>query len=214
MDTKVLRNLSYGVYVVTSKEQERNIGCVANSIMQITSKPSIVAVSINHDNYTNKVIKETKKFGVSILKETTDPIIIGTFGFKSSKDIDKFENVRFKEVLNIPILIDTCGYLLCKVIATSETETHTIFLGEVVDADDFSNETPLTYKYYHEHLKGKSPKNAPTFEENKESLQKNNNTKKWKCVVCGYEYEGEELSDDFVCPICGVTSENFELITD
>ena len=81
MDKKVFRNLSYGVYVVTSKTKDRNIGCVANSIMQVTSNPSVIAVSINHDNYTNKVIKETNKFGISILKETTDPKIIGTFGY-------------------------------------------------------------------------------------------------------------------------------------
>lgn len=165
MDKKVLRNLSYGVYVVTSKDKERNIGCVANSIMQVTSNPSVIAVSINHDNYTNKIIKETKKFGVSILKETTDPKIIGTFGFKSSNDTDKFDGINFKVISEIPVLEDTCGYMVCKVIDMMETSTHTIFLGEVVEADDYSNENAMTYKYYHEYLKGSSPKNAPTYEE-------------------------------------------------
>ena len=154
MDKKVLRNLSYGVYVVTSKDKERNIGCVANSIMQVTSNPSVIAVSINHDNYTNKIIKETKKFGVSILKETTDPKIIGTFGFKSSNDTDKFDGINFKVISEIPVLEDTCGYMVCKVIDMMETSTHTIFLGEVVEADDYSNENAMTYKYYHEYLKG------------------------------------------------------------
>ena len=98
MDKKVLRNLSYGVYVVTSREKDKNVGCIANSIMQVTSNPSVIAVSINHDNYTNKVIKENNKFGVSILKETTDAKIIGTFGFKSSKDTDKFDGINFKEI--------------------------------------------------------------------------------------------------------------------
>ena len=157
MDKKVLRNLSYGVYVVTSKDKDRNIGCVANSIMQVTSNPSVIAVSINHDNYTNKVIKENKNFGVSILKETSDPKIIGTFGFKSSKDTDKFDDINFKEISDIPVLENTCGYMVCKVIDTMETSTHTIFLGEVLEADDYSNENPMTYKYYHEQLKGSSP---------------------------------------------------------
>lgn len=204
MDRKVLRNLSYGVYVVTSKENERNIGCIANSIMQVTSNPSTIAVSINHDNYTNKVIKENKKFGVSILKETSDSKIIGTFGFKTSKDNDKFKDVNFKEEDGIPVITDSCGYMICNVIDVMETETHTVFLGEVVSADDYSDENPMTYKYYHEKLKGSSPKNAPTYEEKQDDEKKlDKKTKKWKCKICGYVYEGDTVPEDFVCPICG-----------
>ena len=165
MDKKVLRNLSYGVYVVTSKENDKNVGCIANSIMQVTSNPCTIAVSVNHDNYTNKVIKENKKFGVSILKETSDPKIIGTFGFKSSKYTDKFSDVKFKEEDEIPVIEDSCGYMICQVVDIMETETHTVFLAEVKNADDYNNENPMTYKYYHEQLKGSSPKNAPTYEE-------------------------------------------------
>lgn len=215
MDKKVLRNLSYGVYVVTSKDKGRNIGCIVNSIMQVTSNPSVIAVSINHDNYTNKIIKETNKFGVSILKEKVDPRIIGTFGFKSSKDTDKFDGINFKEISEIPVLEDTCGYMVCKVIDTIETSTHTIFLGEVFEADDYSNENAMTYKYYHEYLKGSAPKNAPTYEE-KNIIQSDTDskTKKWRCSICGYIYEGSELPEDFVCPICGVGKENFKIITE
>lgn len=215
MDRKVFRNLSYGVYVVTSKDNDRNVGCIANSIMQVTSNPSTIAISINHDNYTNKVIKESKKFGVSILKETSDPKIIGTFGFKTSRDTNKFDEVSFKEINEIPVLEETCGYMICKVINTMESETHTVFLGEVILADDYKSENPMTYKYYHEKLKGSSPKNAPTYEEKSDNVsKKDNKTKKWKCSICGYEYEGEDIPDDFVCPICGVGKENFKLIQD
>ena len=215
MDKKVLRNLSYGVYVVTSKDKDRNIGCIANSIMQVTSNPSVIAVSINHDNYTNKVIKENNKFGVSILKETTDLKIIGTFGFKSSKDTDKFDGINFKEILEIPVLENTCGYMVCKVIDTMETSTHTIFLGEVINADDYSEENAMTYKYYHENLKGSSPKNAPTYEETSISqVDKDSKKRKWKCSICGYIHEADELPDDFKCPICGVGKEYFELVED
>ena len=213
MDKKVLRNLSYGVYVVTSKDKDRNIGCVANSIMQVTSNPSVIAVSINHDNYTNKVIKENKNFGVSILKETSDPKIIGTFGFKSSKDTDKFGDINFKEISDIPVLENTCGYMVCKVIDTMETSTHTIFLGEVIEADDYSTENAMTYKYYHENLKGSSPKNAPTYEETSTSqVDKESKKRKWRCSICGYIHEADELPDDFKCPICGVGKEYFELV--
>ena len=215
MDKKVLRNLSYGVYVVTSREKDRNVGCVANSIMQVTSNPSVIAVSINHDNYTNKVIKENNKFGVSILKETTDAKIIGTFGYKSSKDIDKFDGINFKEISEIPVLENTCGYMVCKVIDTMETSTHTIFLGEVIEADDYSTENAMTYKYYHENLKGSSPKNAPTYEETSISqVDKDSKKSKWKCSICGYIHEADELPDDFKCPICGVGKECFELVED
>lgn len=215
MDKKVLRNLSYGVYVVTSKDKDKNVGCIANSIMQVTSNPSVIAVSINHDNYTNKVIKENNKFGVSILKETTDVKIIGTFGYKSSKDTDKFDGINFKEILEIPVLENTCGYMVCKVIDTMETSTHTIFLGEVIEADDYSEENAMTYKYYHENLKGSSPKNAPTYEETSISqVDKDSKKRKWKCSICGYIHEADELPDDFKCPICGVGKELFELVED
>ena len=215
MDKKVLRNLSYGVYVVTSRDKDKNVGCIANSIMQVTSNPSVIAVSINHDNYTNKVIKENNKFGVSILKETTDAKIIGTFGYKSSKDIDKFDGIKFKEILEIPVLENTCGYMVCKVIDTMETSTHTIFLGEVIEADDYSTENAMTYKYYHENLKGSSPKNAPTYEETSISqVDKDSKKRKWKCSICGYIHEADELPDDFKCPICGVGKEHFELVED
>ena len=215
MDKKVLRNLSYGVYVVTSKDKDKNVGCIANSIMQVTSNPSVIAVSINHDNYTNKVIKENNKFGVSILKETTDAKIIGTFGYKSSKDNDKFDGINFKEISEIPVLENTCGYMVCKVIDTMETSTHTIFLGEVIEADDYSTENAMTYKYYHENLKGSSPKNAPTYEETSISqVDKDSKKIKWKCSICGYIHEADELPDDFKCPLCGVGKEYFELVED
>ena len=215
MDKKVLRNLSYGVYAVTSRDKDKNVGCIANSIMQVTSNPSVIAVSINHDNYTNKVIKENNKFGVSILKETTDAKIIGTFGYKSSKDNDKFDGINFKEISEIPVLENTCGYMVCKVIDTMETSTHTIFLGEVIEADDYSTENAMTYKYYHENLKGSSPKNAPTYEETSISqVDKDSKKSKWKCSICGYIHEADELPDDFKCPLCGVGKEYFELVED
>ena len=215
MDKKVLRNLSYGVYVVTSRDKDKNVGCIANSIMQVTSNPSVIAVSINHDNYTNKVIKENNKFGVSILKETTDVKIIGTFGYKSSRDNDKFDGINYKEISEIPVLENTCGYMVCKVIDTMETSTHTIFLGEVIEADDYSTENAMTYKYYHENLKGSSPKNAPTYEETSISqVDKDSKKIKWKCSICGYIHEADELPDDFKCPLCGVGKEYFELVED
>jgi flavin reductase (DIM6/NTAB) family NADH-FMN oxidoreductase RutF/rubredoxin len=194
-------NLSYGVYIVSTLDGQRPTGCVANSVMQITSEPATVAVSMNHNNYTNSCIQESGMFAVSILTEETDPGLIGTFGFQSGKDNDKFNGVSYQEVEGMPIVNDACGYLVCKVIDKMETSTHTVFLGEVVAADNLKKEPAMTYSYYHKVVKGKSPKNAPTYipEEEKKAG-------KWVCGICGYEYDGEvpfeELPDDFVCPLC------------
>lgn len=207
MDKNVIRSLSYGMYVIGAKD-DKNVGCVVNTVVQITSNPITIAVSINHDNYTNEVIKKTNKFSVSILDEKINPEIIGTFGYKSSRDIDKYENVDYELYEDLPILKDTCGNMICEVINTLETETHTIFLASVTNMINYQEKTPMTYKYYHEVLKGKSPKNAPTFQ----SEETKENKTKWKCSVCGYEVELDELPDGYKCPICGVGKELFKKI--
>jgi len=206
----VLRDLSYGMYVISAKDGLKDIGCIANTVVQITSDPKTVIVSLNHDNYTNEIIKKTHKFGVSILTEETDKTIIGTFGYKSSRDVDKFEGITKKEIDGIPVIKDSNGAFTCEVIDTMETNTHTVFLGKVLNMEKFNNANVMTYKYYHEVLKGKSPKNAPTFEAQKEE----NSSKKtvWRCPLCGYEVELDELPEDFVCPICGASREHFEKI--
>lgn len=212
MDKKVLMNLSYGVYVVTSKDNDRNVGCIANSVMQVTSNPMTVVVSINHDNYTNSCIKKSGKFAISILKEASDPKIIGEFGFKTSRDTDKFENVSYSIVDDLAVINDSCGYLICEVIDKMETDTHTVFLGRITNADGYTTNNSMTYKYYHEKLKGTSPKNAPTYQEESKKDELSKKTGKWRCKVCGYIYEGEELPSDFICPICGRPASEFERI--
>lgn len=164
MNKNVFRSLSYGLYIVTTMEGERPVGCTANSAMQITSTPATIAVSINHDNYTNGCIEKTGKFAISILSTNSDPSLIGTFGFYSSKEHDKFENTPYKMVDGLPVITDSNGYIVCRVINKMETSTHTVFLGEVIEGDVFDGETPaMTYTYYHKVIKGTSPKNAPTY---------------------------------------------------
>ncbi len=214
MDKKVLKNLSYGVYVVTSSYNKKNAGCTLNSVMQITSNPITIAISINHDNNTNKIISYSNLFAISILKETSDPKIIGEFGFKTSKDTNKFKNVEYKLIENIPIILDSCGYIICKVIDKLETNSHTIFIGEVIKADGFTSDKPMTYKYYQEKLKGLTSKNAPTYQKEEQINEKSNNKKRrWKCKICGYVYEADELPKDFICPICGQPHTEFYEVT-
>ena len=164
MDKFALTKLSYGMYVIGAKDlQNRLCGCIANSLMQITSEPATVALSINHNNYTNECIKNTKEFSVNILPQNINPLIIGTFGFRSARDVDKFANIKYKTINNLPVCEEACAYLICKLISTLETNTHTIFLANVENCEILKNEAPMSYDYYHNVIKGKSPKAAPTY---------------------------------------------------
>lgn len=213
MNQNTLHKLSYGVYVVSTWDQGRATGCTANSAMQITSSPATIAVSINHNNYTNQCIKDTNKFAISILAEDSQPSIIGTFGFKSGREADKFAEVKYRVEEHMPIVSDSCGYIVCDVIDKMETATHTVFLGEVKGAEIFGDRDPMTYAYYHKVIKGKSPKNAPTYiPEEEEKKAEEGKKRKFKCEVCGYVYEGEELPADYKCPVCGMGADRFKEI--
>lgn len=217
MNKQAFRNLSYGVYVISTLDGDRHTGCIANSAMQITSSPASIAVSINHDNYTNSCIKKSGKFALSILSEKSAPEIIGKFGFQSGRDTDKFSDVKYQVKEGIAVLDDACGYIVCRVTGTLETSTHTIFLGEATDAEPIDSTAPMTYAYYHNVIKGKSPKNAPTYlpEEDNASSESVSASpdKKWVCSICGYVYDGEipfeQLPDSYVCPICKQPKEKF-----
>ncbi len=207
MDKKVFENLSYGMYIIGAKE-EKNVGCIANTVVQITSQPMTIAVSLHHDNLTNQTIQKTKEFSVSILPEKTDPKVIATFGYQSSREIDKYENLDTVDLEGFPVLKNSCGAMICKVIDTMETSTHTIFLAEVIQTDYYQETPPMTYRYYREVLKLKSPKNAPTYVEDSKGKKKT----VWKCSVCGYEVEMESLPEDYRCPVCGKPASFFEKI--
>jgi len=209
MDNKILRDLTYGVYVIGSLDGERKVGCIANSVMQITSNPASIAISINHDNYTNECIKKCNKFSISILNEESNPNIIGTFGFSSSRDVDKYKDYDTEVVEELPVIKDSNGYIICEVTSVLETETHTIFVGKVISMNKYDSKNVMTYKYYYEVLKGSSPKKAPTYQEN---VVEEINGNRWRCLICGYVYEGNELPLDLICPICGQSYEAFEKI--
>lgn len=211
MNNKAFFNLSYGVYILSSMDGGRPCGCIANSAMQITAEPATIAVSVNHDNFTNGLIAKTGLFALNILPESTDAALIGTFGFQSGKTIDKFQGVPYEVIGSVPVLEESCGHFICRVINTMETETHTVFLGEVLEYDLMNDTEPMTYDYYHRVIKGRAPKNAPTYLE-KEDFTLGEGTR-YVCDFCKYEYDGEvpfeELPDDYVCPICGMPKSAF-----
>lgn len=206
MNTSILRDLSYGVYLIGSKKDGKTVGCIANSVMQITSNPAKIAISINVENYTNNAIEETNEFVCSILPENIDSNVIGTFGFKSSKDIDKYKEIKYTLKDGYPIVDGAIGYIKCKVVDKLQVDTHTIFIGKVIESAKITDEEPMTYAYYHKVKKGKSPAKAPTYIEEKEEKGK----KKYICTVCGYVYEADELPKNFTCPICGVDRNMFK----
>ena len=208
MNKEVLKNLSYGVYVVSVFDGTKPTGCVANSIMQVTY--DTVAVSLNHNNYTTEFVKKNKKFGISILSTEVDDNIIPVFGFSCGKDTDKFKDIKKINVSGIDIIADSIGYLICEVVDIVETETHSVFIAKITGGDMLQNKTPMTYAYYHAVKKGLSPKNAPTYiEETVESDEIS-----YKCKICGYIYKGDITleADSYVCPICKKPKEFFEKI--
>ena len=216
MNKSAFYNLSYGVYLCTAWNEGNPTGCVANSAMQITSEPATIAVSINKKNFTHKCISETGYFAVTVLSEDCDPKLIGKFGFTSGKDTNKFKGVPFTVRGKLPVPDGGKAYFSCKVVNVLETETHTVFLGEVLDADVLNQGVPMTYAYYHKVLKGKTAANAPTFIKEEKTVENKEETAKYVCDVCGYEYDGEipfeELPDDWVCPLCGVGKDQFSKV--
>ena len=163
MNEKAFWNLSYGVYIISAWDENRPTGFTANSVMQITSEPPSFAVSINHINYTNQCIDKTGNFAISVLGKKTNPLIIGTFGFRSGKDINKFDTVQYEIRSGMPVVKESCAYIICEVANKTETDTHAVYFGKAFDADILSDDEPMTYAYYHKVIKGKSPKNAPTY---------------------------------------------------
>lgn len=206
MNKKALYDFSYGVYILTTKDGGRDVGCVANSAMQVTSGNPTFAVSVNHDNYTCECIKKSGVFALSVLPESFPAEIIGTFGFKSGRDTYKFSGVDSIEKGGVAVLSKAKSYIVCTVEESLETETHTVFLGRVREADVFSDDPPMTYDYYHRVIKGKAPKNAPTYRSEENSSAKD----KWVCTICGYETEADELPENFTCPICSVPKNLFK----
>lgn len=225
MNPKTLYLISYGMYLVSSRTQDRLNGQIANTVFQITSEPKTIGISINRENLTHQFITESRLFNLSILEQDTPLPFIGTFGFKSGRDTDKFAGVNYRKSENgAPIVLDhALGYLECRVISQLEVGTHTLFVGEVTGGEILKEGEPLTYAYYHAVKQGKSPKTAPTYQK-PETVKEEKPMKKYECSVCGYIYDPEkgdpdggikpgtpfeEIPEDWVCPVCGVGKSEF-----
>jgi len=173
VDIKALYKIGYGLYIVSSKRGDKFNAQTANTLFQITSQPPTVAVSINKQNLTWEFIEESRVFAASILCEDTPLSFIGRFGFRSGRDIDKLEGITYKiGETKAPVILDNAvAYLEAKVIKEVDVGTHTIFIGEVVNADVVSDKTCMTYEHYHEVKGGTTPKTAPTYIEKKQEVK-------------------------------------------
>ncbi|MDR3072371.1 MAG: flavin reductase [Clostridiales Family XIII bacterium] len=189
MNEKAIRNIAYGLYVVFAKGEKDN-GCITNTPIQVTNTPSRIALTLNKSNYTTKLIQNTGLFTLSILSEDAPFSVFQNFGFQSGETVDKFAD--FADVTRgengiYHLTKYANGYLSGSVEQTIDLDTHLMFIAHLTDADVLSSLPTMTYGFYQSKVK---PKATPTIEHG------------WKCNICGYIYEGENLPADFVCPIC------------
>jgi flavin reductase (DIM6/NTAB) family NADH-FMN oxidoreductase RutF/rubredoxin len=225
MNSKALYLVTYGLYLVSSNKGDKLNAQIANTVFQVCSEPVKLAVAINKNNYTHEFITASKIFTVSILSKDTPLSFIGDFGFKCGRDVNKFEKVNYKLSSNkAPIVLDNAlAYLETRLVNQVDVGTHTMFIGELIDADIIQDGEPMTYAYYQQVKKGTTPKAAPSYVEiKKEATIK---MTKYKCTVCGYIYDPdlgdpdsgikpgttfESIPDNWVCPVCGASKDMFE----
>jgi len=165
MNLEALHKISYGMYIVTAKKGDKLNGQMANSVFQVTAEPPQIGISINLDNFTHSCIDESNSFGISVLSQQTPLRFIGDFGFKCGEDYDKLEDVKYKlGKTGVPIILDySVAYIEAEVVDRMELGTHTLFIGEVIDADILSDDKVMTYEYYHDVKRGTLSKKASHY---------------------------------------------------
>lgn len=200
MNTKALFNINYGLYILSTNHNNKDNACIVNTVMQISANPCLVAVSVNKLNFTNDLIKKSKKFNISIITQDAKFDIFKTFGYASGKEVDKFAS--FKDVNRsknglLYITKNINSYICANVTQEIELETHTMFIAEIEDAVILSDRPTVTYDFYQKQIKPQ-PDNI--------------NKSGWRCKICNYIYEGETLPQNYICPICKHGVDDFEKI--
>lgn len=197
MDKAAMYKLSYGLFVLTAKEGNKDNGCIINTAMQVTTTPNRIIIVVNKANYTHDMIMRTKEFNVCCLDEAAKFDVFQHFGFQSGKDVDKMEGKTYPRAENGIVYVDDVAnaYISGKVVSETDLGTHTMFLADVIDAKVLDEEPSVTYTYYQQNIK---PAPQPVKKAG------------WVCKICGYVYEGEELPADFICPLCKHPASDFE----
>lgn len=201
MDNQIFFKIPYGLYVLTSKVDGKSGGCIINTAAQLTVSPNRISVTVNKDNYTCEMIQKSGVFNVNILGESAPFDMFKHFGFQSGKTVDKFADYPYTTSKNaLPVLTKhICGYISGVVEQEVDLGTHILFIAKVSDGEVTSKETPMTYSFYHAHVK---PQPKPADEPKSG----------WRCKTCGYVYEGDLLPEDYVCPLCKHGVDDFERI--
>ncbi len=199
---KAMYALTYGLFILTARQGEKDNGCIINTVGQVTVTPNRVTVAVDKKNLTHDMLLETGVFTVSVLSEKAKFDLFRRFGFQSGREVDKFAGFSGAKRGENGVLYVTEGtnaWISCRVVSTVDLGTHTLFMADVTECDVLWSEPSLTYAYYHAHIKPKPQ--APAEKSEK---------KRWVCRVCGYIYEGDVLPEDYICPICKHPAEDFE----
>lgn len=204
IEKEAMYKITYGLFMLTTTDGEKQNGCIVNTVAMLTDNPKRITVFVNKANYSEELLRKTGVLNVSILTEKAPFDVFQQFGFSSGRDTDKFGSASYPITENgLKYLPDYANAVLsAKVVGTHDYGTHTLFVAEVTEAKTLSNDKSVSYEYYLNNIKPKP--NAPKQEEGAK--------KRWVCKICGYEYEGEELPADYVCPLCKHPAEDFELV--
>ena len=205
MENKAMYKLSYGLFVLTTSLNGKDNGCITNTAIQVTTEPNQIAFAVNKANLTHDMLMEAKKFNLSVISEKADFELFKHFGFQSGRDVNKFENFSdFKTAVNdIPYITRGTNALISGwVTDTKDLGTHTLFIATVTNMEVLDDASSATYEYYQNNIKPKPEKVGTTPD----------GQTVWRCRICGYEYVGEDLPDDFICPICKHGKADFEKV--
>lgn len=197
MNKNAMYNLTYGLFILTAKDDKKDNGCIINTVTQVTTEPNRITIAVNKKNYTHDMILKTKKFNISILSEKSKFDTYKHWGFQSGATVDKLESIEYSRAENgIIYITNECNSYLCaEVVSVTDLGTHSIFLAEVKNAVVLNSDASVTYDFYQKNIK---------------TNQKPTQTKKgFICTVCGYIYEGDVLPDDFICPWCKHPASDF-----
>ena len=208
MDNKAMYKLSYGLFVLTAKSGDKENGCITNTAIQVASDPNQISFAINKANYTHDLVMESRKANISVISEEAAFDLFKHFGFQSGRDVNKFEGFAdYKRAENgIPYITKgTNAYFSIDVTQTVDLGSHTLFIGVPTDMVVLSSAPSATYAYYQDNIKPKAS-SAPAENKLPEGVHK------WRCKICGYEYVGAVLPDDFICPICKHPASDFEMV--
>lgn len=166
MDEKALYKVTYGLYVVSAQAEGQRSGCVVNTLQQVTAEPIRLSVTVNKDNLTCQLMQKAGRFAAVALDQRADMMLIGRFGFRTGKDMDKFEGISFAEDQGgMPYPLQAaCAHYSCKIEQTLDLGTHMLFVGVAEESEILSEEEPLTYSYYRNVIKGKTPQSAPSYQ--------------------------------------------------